>query len=1043
MSAEEDINEEPIDISDLDGYCGVMSSPESTPQQIQEANEYIMKIQKRDDIYSIFGDVMENDLNTLTKITVLQAMRRIVQQKWKLLNESQIQSLKEQVFSYATEFPDAAGVQEALVNEINLLYVSIMFQEWPVLQSQYYTALFEEEGISVTLYFNHLRILSILLEEVIENSDNNGINSVVHNGFIMGFTNESQHIFERVFTIIQNTDEDLIIQECFKIFKYIIPFLQESVLVETDFFNVICQGFLGNQNYISFVLGTIDSIFDSDNISEIIGRFIPDVFNIVVETVAQTFPLEEDFEYLDSSSGVGIASECLTVFPNRYHEIVEVEAMAEHIRFVAAWTANAMMVDDIETFKTCNEFWNNALRRFINKQNPMVDGFKQIYKEIMPQLCTILTRKMPKPPEILIQIDSAGKIEKENQTETNEADIFKTVKNTLWIIARLETDQLLQILLDLNSQINSSFDPELFSHFYWSVGAISGSLNKNKEAEFLGRILQPLITLCDSTSDENVRAIIASGIMYICAQYPRFISTSFEFFHVVIFKLFEFMNQTVPGICEMAVNTFKTIGQRAKSTFCIMKEGMEKPFIFEIIDHIDEILAPLNPVLRATIFDALSNIANGFKANEMNLRHEVLQLITNPLNSTIRHLSTTISSEASHQILFALDCHRMIAPNLPTLYHGVLMSMYEPLMETYGSYSEALSETINTGTIVPALLQDLCRVKSCILQIFLSFANAITENPEEPGQKQEALGSIMQSLIEIVAQDYVSNVDQVLYFQDGDYEEDFPEDVEHPVHQKKLRFSPFDSRVPEVLDIFNLAAEFMPDAVDPQFLVNVFIQILTTTLPMFGMKNNFSSYPSFRLPFFKMIRLMVSRYMELMLDQQFLHQLLLIIEKGQRHPGSEICIEALYAMAHFCTNLPKTDETKPFFEEFLKHSFTILVDASHKAVFDQEVEAINQVLRQFPEFTGQYSPDLIASLITDSLKQMDVAELAASVNQLYETIDDEAAFRSTMRDILIVSKTFSPIDPELRKAETEQLRQQAEEQIRQFGQTEEPPAPEQ
>ncbi len=45
-----------------------------------------------------------------------------------------------------------------------------------------------------------------------------------------------------------------------------------------------------------------------------------------------------------------------------------------------------------------------------------------------------------------------------------------------------------------------------------------------------------------------MQAVIASNIMYVVGQYPRFLRAHWKFLKTVVNKLFEFMHETHPGV---------------------------------------------------------------------------------------------------------------------------------------------------------------------------------------------------------------------------------------------------------------------------------------------------------------------------------------------------------------------------------------------------------------------------------------------------------------------------------------------------------------
>ena len=54
--------------------------------------------------------------------------------------------------------------------------------------------------------------------------------------------------------------------------------------------------------------------------------------------------------------------------------------------------------------------------------------------------------------------------------------------------------------------------------------------------------VQELLGLCEQKRGKDNKAIIASNIMYVVGQYPRFLRAHWRFLKTVVNKLFEFMH---------------------------------------------------------------------------------------------------------------------------------------------------------------------------------------------------------------------------------------------------------------------------------------------------------------------------------------------------------------------------------------------------------------------------------------------------------------------------------------------------------------------
>ena len=81
----------------------------------------------------------------------------------------------------------------------------------------------------------------------------------------------------------------------------------------------------------------------------------------------------------------------------------------------------------------------------------------------------------------------------------------------------------------------------------WAIGSISGSMHEEDEKRFLVTVIKDLLGLCEQKKGKDNKAIIASNIMYIVGQYPRFLRAHWRFLKTVVNKLFEFMHETHEG----------------------------------------------------------------------------------------------------------------------------------------------------------------------------------------------------------------------------------------------------------------------------------------------------------------------------------------------------------------------------------------------------------------------------------------------------------------------------------------------------------------
>ena len=92
------------------------------------------------------------------------------------------------------------------------------------------------------------------------------------------------------------------------------------------------------------------------------------------------------------------------------------------------------------------------------------------------------------------------------------------------------------------------------------------------EKKFLVAVIKELLDLTVAQKGKNNKAVIASNIMYVVGQYPAFLREHWKFLKTVVYKLFEFMKETHPGVQDMACETFLKIAKRCSHEFVIQHD---------------------------------------------------------------------------------------------------------------------------------------------------------------------------------------------------------------------------------------------------------------------------------------------------------------------------------------------------------------------------------------------------------------------------------------------------------------------------------------
>ena len=231
-------------------------------------------------------------------------------------------------------------------------------------------------------------------------------------------------------------------------------------------------------------------------------------------------------------------------------------------------------VPDNEIFKICLDYWHllsSDLYEDSSKTvggNPMAQPTLQLgggqferkmqYAKILSGVRHVMISRMAKPEEVLIVEDENGDVVRETTKDTELLAQYKTMKECLVYLTHLNYDDTETIMLQkLSMQVDGTqWSWNNLNTLCWGIGSISGAMNEEEEKRFLVTVIKDLLGLCEKKRGKDNKAIVASNIMYVVGQYPRFLKQHWKFLKTVVNKLFEFMHEVHPGVQDMACDTF-------------------------------------------------------------------------------------------------------------------------------------------------------------------------------------------------------------------------------------------------------------------------------------------------------------------------------------------------------------------------------------------------------------------------------------------------------------------------------------------------------
>ncbi|KAJ1933856.1 Karyopherin transporter, partial [Linderina pennispora] len=237
----------------------------------------------------------------------------------------------------------------------------------------------------------------------------------------------------------------------------------------------------------------------------------------------------------------------------------------------------------------------------------------------------------------------------------------------------------------------------------WAIGSISGSMGEDQERRVLVIIIKDLLSLCELKRGKDNKAVVASNIMYVVGQYPRFLKAHWKFLKTVANKLFEFMHELHEGVRDMACDTFVTIAQKCRRHFIVNQPGEERPFVEDIILNQNAITSDLEPHQVNRFSEAVGYLISAQLNAEA--QAELITGLMEPSNAMWDQLVTRASSNINE--LRNVDLVKQLGNILRTNvsacgaigkgFINQIGRIYMDMLGLYKAVSELISQSIAQG----------------------------------------------------------------------------------------------------------------------------------------------------------------------------------------------------------------------------------------------------------------------------------------------------------------------------------------------------------
>ncbi|CAN0898072.1 Protein EXPORTIN 1A [Linum grandiflorum] len=1027
---------QPMDVSLLDATVAAFYGTGSKEERAA-ADRILQDLQNKPDMWLQVVHILQSTKNLNTKFFALQVLEGVIKYRWNALPAEQRDGMKNYISEVIVQLSSdgASFRQERLyVNKLNIILVQILKHDWPSRWRSFIPDLVAAAKTSETVCENCMSILKLLSEEVFDFSRGEMTQQKIKD-LKQSLNSEFQLVHELCLYVLSVSQRTELIQATLAALHAYLSWIPLGYIFESPLLETLLKLF-PIPSYRNLALQCLTEVAGLSFGDYYDGQYVK-MYNFFMIQLQAILPPTTNIPeaYSNGSSEEQAFIQNLALFFTSFFKahIQILESSQENISALIMgleYLIKISYVDETEVFKVCLDYWNSLVLELFqahhNLDNPaaanmttqmhllhgLVDGTasqrRQLYSDTMSKLRMLMICRMAKPEEVLIVEDENGNIVRETMKDNDVLVQYKSMRETLIYLSHLDhVDTEKQMLKKLRNQLTGEdWSWNNLNTLCWAIGSISGSMAEEQENRFLVMVIRDLLNLCEITRGKDNKAVIASNIMYVVGQYPRFLRAHWKFLKTVVNKLFEFMHESHPGVQDMACDTFLKIVQKCKRKFVILQVGESEPFVSELLTGLFSTVGDLEHHQIHTFYESVGQMIQA--ESDPQKRDEYLQrLMTLPNQKWAEIIAQARQSvdflkdqDVIRTVLNILQTNTSVANSLGTYFLPQITLIFLDMLNVYRMYSELISSHIASGgpyasrTSYVKLLRSVKRETLKLIETFLDKAE------DQPQIGKQFVPPMMDPVL-------------------GDYARNLP-----------------DARESEVLSLFaTIINKYKSTMIDD--VPRIFEAVFQCTLEM--ITKNFEDYPEHRLKFFSLLRAIATHCFPALIHLSS-PQLKLVMDSiiwAFRHTERNIAETGLNLLLAMLNNFEKSEFCNQFYQTYFltieQEIFAVLTDTFHKPGFKLHVSVLHHLFRlvkngklteplwnaatvpyQYPDnkmFVLEYTIKLLGT----SFPNMTVEEVGEFVNGLFESLKDESpkdssGFKDRIRDFLIQSKEFSAQD---------------------------------
>ncbi|KAM7208660.1 CRM1 C terminal domain containing protein [Naviculisporaceae sp. PSN 640] len=1046
----------PVSIEELDAT--VRAFYEGRGDQQKAAQAALNQFKEDPDAWLMVDDILTRATYQQTKFLGLQVLDNVIMTRWKVLPREQCQGIRnfvvQQILTCSSS-EEALRANRTLLNKLNLVLVSVLKQEWPHNWPTFINEIISSCHSNLTVCENNMTILRLLSEEVFDYSAEQMTSTKTRN-LKTTMCAEFSQIFQLCTEVINTATQPSLVKATLETLLRFCNWIPLGYIFETPLIETLRTRFLEVPEFRNVTLQCLTEIgglqtggAGQPTYEEQLVKMFTEVLTTISNIIPLTMDLKGTYPQSNSRDQEFIQNLALFLcnFFGMHLPLIENLPNRDFLTHGHYYLIRISQIDDREIFKITLDYWLKLVQELyeemqslpLQDMNPLILGGglqaggapnpallnnyplrKHKYNEILSNLRVVMIEKMVRPEEVLVVENDEGEIVREFVKETDTVQLYKTIRECLVYLTHLDVVDTETIMTEkLARQVDGTeWSWHNCNVLCWAIGSISLAMNEETEKRFLVTVIKDLLGLTEMKRGKDNKAVVASNIMYIVGQYPRFLKAHWKFLKTVVNKLFEFMHESHEGVQDMACDTFIKIAKQCRRHFVAVQPSETEPFIDEIIRTLPQITADLTPQQVHTFYEACGYMvaAQGNKTLQERLLSDLMAMPNMAWAEIIRQANQNpaiLQDGNTIKIIGNIMKTNVSAcSSIGPYFYPQVAKLYGDMLQMYAATSQLISEAVaREGEIATKMpkVRGLRTIKKEILKLIEVFV-------DKADDLQAIRTQVVPGLLDIVLVDYNRNVPG--------------------------------ARDAEVLRamtaIITKLSNLMEDQV-PTIMENVF----ECTLEMIN--KDFSEFPEHRVEFFNLLRAINLHCFPalLKLDNR---QFKFVIDScmwASKHDNRDVETAGLNMCLELINNIAeKTDiqTSNAFFQQFfitiLQDIFFVLTDQDHKAGFKTQSMLL---MRMFyfvhptdgtaPKIQGPiYQPDqaqpgtsnreflgnFVSTLLRNAFSNLTAAQIQAFVESLFTLNTQYDKFRLTLRDFLISLREFAGDNAELYLVEKEQ-----------------------